>query len=144
MNLIKLVKWSLFVIYLLLTSYIVFFARRRHGIVWSDEYLNLIPIRRNIEAYLSPDMNRQDFYSNLVGNIFLFIPLPIFVLELFDVSIKQVLLVGFVTSLLIECIQYINHIGVADIDDVILNTIGAIIGIFLWRILHQIYTHLGN
>ncbi|MDE3248481.1 MAG: VanZ family protein, partial [Bacteroidota bacterium] len=36
----------------------------------------------------------------------------------------------FLSSFSIECIQYIFHIGVADIDDILLNTLGALTGTF--------------
>ena len=39
------------------------------------------------------------------------------------------------TSLLFEILQYIFHIGVSDITDIIMNTIGGIIGMILMVIL---------
>lgn len=131
-------KTALFSIYLCLVTYIVFFARRRHGIVWSEEYLNLVPIRRLVENYASPDVKRWDFYSNLIGNVFLFVPLPIFVQELFPVQIKNLFLLGFFTSVLIEIVQYLFRIGVADVDDVLLNTLGTVVGIVAWSTIHRI------
>lgn len=131
-------KTVLFSIYFCLVTYIVFFARRRHGIVWSEEYLNLIPIRRLVENYGSPDVKRWDFYSNLFGNTFLFIPLPIFVQELFPIRIKSLFILGFFTSVIIEAVQYSFQIGVADIDDVLLNTLGTVVGIVAWSTIHRI------
>ena len=42
-------------------------------------------------------------------------------------------------SLVVEILQYIFALGVADIDDLILNTIGGFIGIILFRKIHAIY-----
>ncbi len=38
-------------------------------------------------------------------------------------------------SALIELIQYIFQIGLADIDDIILNIIGGILGFYIYKIL---------
>ena len=42
-------------------------------------------------------------------------------------------------SLGVEILQYIFALGVADIDDLILNTIGGFIGIILFKKIHAIY-----
>ncbi|MVN77246.1 hypothetical protein GO988_13000 [Hymenobacter sp. HMF4947] len=134
----KALKVTLFSVYSLLVAYIVFFARRRHGIVWSEEYLNLLPVKRLVDNYHSSDVKRWDFYSNLIGNVFLFIPLPIFVQEIFLMRTKSLIVLGVFISILIESLQYAFHIGVADIDDVLLNTLGTIIGVFVWDIMRKI------
>lgn len=44
---------------------------------------------------------------------------------------SSVLLLGMALSVAIESLQYIFEVGVADVDDVILNTIGACLGYFI-------------
>lgn len=55
-------------------------------------------------------------------------------------SLKKSTVIGFMTSACIEIIQLITRTGTCEIDDVICNTVGcvvgAIIGITLWRPCH--------
>lgn len=55
----------------------------------------------------------------------------------------QVLLIGMLSSLAIEIMQLFNW-RVSDIDDLLMNTLGAVIGFFLFRlvdmIIHGIYS----
>jgi glycopeptide antibiotics resistance protein len=74
----------------------------------------------------------KSYGSDIIGNVLLFIPLSFFlVFWLSRKEFKRVILVAIATSILIETIQFIFEIGVADIDDVILNVTGAAIGFFI-------------
>ena len=42
-------------------------------------------------------------------------------------------------SLCVEIIQIVFAIGTADIDDIILNTIGGLLGILIFRIIYLIF-----
>jgi glycopeptide antibiotics resistance protein len=77
----------------------------------------------------SANMKRFAF-DNLVGNIVIFIPLGTYLL-LFknDKRVRTNLLFIFIVSLCVEIIQGIFNLGTSDIDDVILNCLGGLIGI---------------
>ena len=73
-------------------------------------------------------------------NIFLFIPLGIFLplmYKRFD-CIKRVALVGFLISLSIELVQMFEC-GATDINDLIMNTLGACLGYFISKCLLRIF-----
>lgn len=72
--------------------------------------------------------------SNLLGNVILFIPLGFMVPVLFPKmdNIIKIVLLAIVLSCSIEVFQYIFSIGATDVDDVILNTIGAIVGYLIY------------
>ena len=77
-------------------------------------------------------MGRQILY-----NILAFVPLGILLPMLgrrFQ-RLKIILLCGFLLSVLIESTQFLLHLGWCDIDDVINNTAGAVIGYGMWHIL---------
>lgn len=78
-----------------------------------------------------------DFYLNIYGNILLFVPLPVILMILFKVRNRWlVFALCVLASACIEGVQYVLKIGVADSDDVILNTCGAALGIIgygVWR-----------
>jgi glycopeptide antibiotics resistance protein len=115
--------------------YIFFLARRRWRPL-TKRTLNIIPFRDKI-YYLhiyAIRLNPQnlEFYKDLVGNFLLFVPFPFLIFYFFHVrNYGKLLLISAATSLAVEIIQYIFNIGVADIDDLILNSIGASAGIFI-------------
>jgi glycopeptide antibiotics resistance protein len=83
---------------------------------------------------------------NLAGNFFLLFPwgmlLPIIFPKI--ARIRYVALSAFCFSLSAETTQYVFSLGIFDIDDIILNTIGAITGfIFLRWIIQWKTRHTG-
>jgi len=75
-----------------------------------------------------------EFSQNMLGNIILFIPygfLGILYPKLNQ--FKWLLLVFFITINIIEFSQYYFKRGFADIDDVILNTLGVTIGYIIYK-----------
>ena len=87
--------------------------------------VNLVPLV-NLFDY----DNKRDLLLNVIGNAAMFIPsgivLPIIYKRL-D-SFVKVILVGGGISLCIEMIQLPFHVRASDIDDLILNTAGVMIG----------------
>lgn len=68
-------------------------------------------------------------WLNLYGNILVFIPTGILVaLASNKRSISNAALVSFLLSLLLESMQLIFMMGAFDVDDLILNTLGGILG----------------
>lgn len=73
-------------------------------------------------------------FGNLGLNVLLFMPLG----YLLPVSIRrfnrwwQVLLIGFLFSLLIETVQLITRLGWFDASDLLHNTLGALIGYWIY------------
>ncbi len=74
--------------------------------------------------------------SNVLGNIVIFVPLGIY-FPLFNHKAKriQTVLWVFLFSAIVESIQYIFRLGIGDIDDIILNVFGGVIGLGLYQML---------
>lgn len=85
---------------------------------------NLIPFKEMTRYAIGS----KGFFYNVIGNIVLFIPFGFFVSNYIQAKkTHQITIIAFITSLTAELIQY--KIGRAfDVDDIILNIIGAIIG----------------
>ena len=118
-------KISVSLAYSSLFVYVLFFARRRRNL--SQRIFNIVPFTstlenfRNLTSYNNHEL--YNFYSNLIGNVVLFVPFPSMLFFLFKIkSRKNIFLLTFFSSVVIELIQYIFKRGVADIDDVFLNT----------------------
>jgi glycopeptide antibiotics resistance protein len=52
-------------------------------------------------------------------------------------SYRRLLFLSFVYSTGVELIQFITNVGVADVDDIIFNTLGAAIGVLILYIYAQ-------
>jgi glycopeptide antibiotics resistance protein len=73
---------------------------------------------------------------NLVGNIILLVPLGFLIpLVWRTISWKLSLALAIASGLIIECMQVVLHVGIFDIDDVILNALGFMIGYWAFKIL---------
>jgi len=125
-----------FVLYLLVLSYLVFFRYRMvfyNGDFFAMRSLNLIPFK-TIWEYLTFPFNSTIPIHNLLGNIVMFIPLGTY-LRLFmaDKKWTNSFLWVIVSTVAIESLQFTFAIGSCDIDDVLLNSLGGIIGILLYH-----------
>lgn len=77
---------------------------------------------------------------NLIFNIILFIPLGFFLSWGSYPKIKDSLIIGVFVSTLVELLQYTLPLGrSSDIDDIILNTLGVIVGIYLFRLIKKMF-----
>lgn len=139
----------LFVYLLVLTKYIVFkrdsiryyksyFAReyKRYSINKGWKKANTVPFRTINMYYRGYQHNNQNATFNLLGNLLGFIPfgilLPLAVpwfRRLFPMLLAIIML-----SLGFELLQLITGLGVFDVDDLLLNTAGAVCGYILFCI----------
>ena len=60
-------------------------------------------------------------------------------LKCMGVNTKKSVLIGFITSFILEMMQYILAIGVSDITDIVTNTSGVIIGSYIYMIFLMIF-----
>ena len=139
---------ALFIIYCLLLITILFLNNeyRMGGFqnisTFSREHLetsNFIPfatIIGYVSGMVSNDINTGIVIINLVTNLLLFAPMGFFIPMLFQDKIKntkQFLIIIIILTFLVEIIQFITYRGSTDIDDIILNTIGASIVYMLMK-----------
>ena len=84
------------------------------------------------------------FYRNIVGNIIMFIPFGFFTSYYLKLNKKRfIFYLTLIVSIVIELIQL--KIGRAfDVDDIILNMFGSMIGYFLYRAMDKIFGDLSD
>ena len=110
--------------------------------------VNFIPIVNSVKD-LMVDVNSMGFFMvkfwiiNILGNIVLLAPLA-FIMPIISKkfrSLKSVVILCFCTSCFIEFLQFlslfIGNLRSVDIDDVILNTLGAFIGFGAFKVLSR-------
>lgn len=118
----------LFVIYLLLLYYLLLSTEN------ASSGLNLTPFKE-ITRY---PLGSTQFFFNVIGNIVLFLPFGFFISDFIKAKkTHQILIVSTLISLTAELIQF--KIGRAfDIDDIILNVVGAILGFLCYKLLRNV------
>jgi glycopeptide antibiotics resistance protein len=97
------------------------------------EHANLVPFH-TIKLFSSKRVTTEYSRQNIGGNIIGFIPLGILLPIVFSV-LTNAWKVSFVVlgiSLLFEATQLFTGVGVFDVDDLILNTTGGLIGYLLY------------
>ena len=95
---------------------------------------NLIPFREMFRY----DLGSRLFLKNVLGNIIMFLPYGFFTSYfLKEKRLLPILILTIVTSLTIECTQLM--IGrVFDIDDILLNIMGGVLGHYLYILILKI------
>lgn len=132
-----------FLIYLLVLFFLLFGGDRGmyanlSMIEYALRQLNLIPFKTigtYLYALLTGGMNPSIPLKNLCGNLLMFLPmglyLPFFIRKVRNK--KWYLLLMFVILLAVEVLQFISRKGAFDIDDFILNMLGAVLGFAIWK-----------
>lgn len=139
------ILWLLFGAYCI-AIFLVLFVRKRFNIgdepYWEQVKMsiNLVPFRTIYGSLYSiihrtiPYLIPHDIIS-LLGNFALFMPFGYFIPRLFRryTAFTRFVLLTFVVLLFVETLQAVTLIGCFDVDDILLNLAGAIIGFFISR-----------
>ena len=123
----------LFLLYLLMVSYITVFSRR--GRYQSEILLKFDSIEEAIRRRsLEP-------LQHLWLNVVLFVPIGILFPMIEPRKLDQLSYVfplGMLLTTLIETTQLMLHIGQCDLEDMVANTLGACLGLLIYRLYRRI------
>lgn len=123
------------------------FVRNRHPVLenyWAqmEQNVNLVPfhtIRLYLYVFRDSDLSHLIPHAivNLAGNVVMFIPLGAFLYPEFSGGWPafKVLLTTFVGICLVEIMQLITLAGSCDVDDLLLNLAGSLLGCMMYRII---------
>jgi glycopeptide antibiotics resistance protein len=147
--LIKRFSWVLLLVFLLVLTRVILFkgslqyyknyfrtTYHSYHIAEGKKKANFKPFATIKLFYESRRMNMEYKVNNLLGNILLFIPLG-FLLPLLVKRFRNIFLIvltGFLLSVFYECTQLLTGIGIFDVDDMILNTFGTLLGVIIFYI----------
>ena len=136
----QIVMRLLFLAYCALMLWLLFGQRMDAGT--AEQNWNLIPFQ-TLKLYVRLLQSTQNAYLlrhafiNLVGNVVMFIPLGFFLPAIW-VTMRKFFVCALCTTLVIvtiEALQYLTSLGSCDIDDLILNLPGAMLGWGLYRLI---------
>ena len=121
-----------FIIYILSLFYVVTFQ----DVSWSTS--NFIPFKEMFRYRPGSFL----FLKNVIGNMIMFMPYGFFISYFLKADKKSTIIyLGIIVSLTIEVTQLI--IGrVFDVDDIILNILGGLIGYYIYKFIYIIKSHL--
>ena len=126
------VVWAVFALYVAFLLKLLLLSRPTDA----ERSINLIPFASILDYALGAS---RLAFGNVVGNILAFLPLGA-CLPLLRSSprIAPNLLVVIGVSVAVEIVQGVFALGASDIDDVILNSTGGLVGIFCFRMLRVV------
>lgn len=136
---LKLKRLIVFIIYITLVLTFTFIVRET--LIWrysGKHEAVFIPFRQFIGLLKEP--NHMMWFWQIFLNIILFIPFGFMFPIIHSKSFRKyhlspvfTIFIGFALSFFIEVMQYITGRGLADIDDLINNTLGAVIGYLVYK-----------
>ena len=135
--------WTLFIVYMVFLMYFLFFAEiMGRTYIDRDYHYNLTPFRE-IRRFIVYRRTLGWFavLSNLLGNVLAFVPFGM-ILPMLTPKCRNffhIVLLGFDFSLFVETIQLISKVGSFDVDDLILNTLGAALGYLVYRLIRRYF-----
>ena len=135
--------WVLFILYLLALTYLMFFAESlgRTGNAQADYAYNLELFKEIRRFYTYREqLGMKAVLLNLGGNVVGFMPFGFFlpVVSRRGRRPHNAVLLAFGLSLCIETVQLVFKVGSFDVDDLLLNTIGGILGFGLYKLVQRI------
>lgn len=142
------ISWGLFVTYLLLLAYFLFFSERYGRAIVNGEYRYNLILFKEIKRFVRyrRELGIEIFIVNIIGNVFAFSPFGFFlpVISRKNRNFLTVILLSLELTLSVETIQLIFKVGSFDVDDILLNTIGAAIGYILFVLCYKLYLRRGR
>lgn len=126
---------AVFLVYMFALAYITFFSRE----VRDQTVITIVPFNSFAKALRT---HSPDAINHLLLNVALFIPMGLLLPMIYPeklASIFFVLPMGMMCTTLIESIQLILRLGNCDIDDIIANTLGTLLGYLIYLLFRRFY-----
>ena len=143
----KKIGWLSFILLILygcVVLYFVLFSDRLGRVEGYSTYrYNLIPFQEIRRFIIYRDyVSTEAFLVNLVGNLLVFFPVGMLVplwRNTKRTGCIRILIYIFLFTLSIETLQLVTRVGVFDVDDLLMNTLGGLAGWICYRIALAVY-----
>ena len=133
--------WILFIMYLAMLVYFMFFAESFGRDPAQREYAYNLELFKEIKRFYQyrHQLGMEAFLLNVVGNMVAFMPCGFFLPIVSRRGRKWYnnTMICFGLSLCIETVQLVFKVGSFDVDDLLLNTVGGVIGYICYRIVQN-------
>jgi glycopeptide antibiotics resistance protein len=134
--------WLLFYLYIAVLVYLLFFSEEYGRDHISSDYRYNLELLKEIKRFLiyRDIIGFKSVAVNILGNVAAFIPFG-FMLPLLSKKYRSfiyVALLSILFSLAVEMLQMVTKVGIFDVDDILLNSLGGILGYIIYGIYHRI------
>lgn len=136
----RIVLWALFLVYTAWLLWLLLFRRLDSASAqalpgYAAAHLQLFPLATVTEQLAQLARGSRGAWVNLAGNVALFVPEGILLPALFRPLRKgRRCLLGFAGAvILVELLQLLLRVGACDVDDLLLNSLGAGLGFAGWK-----------
>lgn len=134
--------WLMFYLYIILLSYFLFFSERYGRDLISEDYRYNLELLKEIRRFIRyrEVIGFESFAVNILGNVLAFMPFG-FLLPLLKKKYRSFLYVTFLSiliSLVIEAAQMLLRVGIFDVDDILMNSLGGMMGYLFYAVGHRI------
>ena len=131
------------IIYGCVVLYFVLFSDRLGRVEGYSTYrYNLIPFEEIRRFIVYRDrVSTEAFALNLIGNLLVFFPVGMLVplWRTKPTGLIRIIIYTFLFTLSIETLQLVTKVGVFDVDDLMMNTLGGVAGWICYSIAHKGY-----
>ncbi|WP_317947016.1 VanZ family protein, partial [Clostridioides difficile] len=141
-NLLLSIIYIIFFVYILMIIRIILFRDVPIYAISKGTFrtVNLIPFYTIYQFIVDSNIDFMKATINIIENIGIFIPMGIFLpIVCKNLNKKTIIITIILVSLAFELTQYIFALGSSDIDDVILNSLGGIIGITIYINMNKLF-----
>ena len=131
----------LFVLYIIFIIYFLLFSDWYGRTGQMQEYHYNLVLFKEIKRfwYYRDQVGMFATFTNLFGNVVIFIPFGFFMpMASRYRSFFLTLFYSFGVSFFVECFQLVTRVGSFDVDDMLLNTLGGVIGYIVFAICNMI------
>lgn len=131
----------LFVLYIVFLVYFLCFSELygRTGTV--EEYRYNLVLFKEISRFIEyrEELGTFAVFANLFGNILIFVPYGFFIsVASHSRGLLKTVFYSFVLCFGVEIFQLFTRVGSFDVDDILLNTLGGVLGYILFMICNRI------
>ena len=131
----------LFLLYVGFLIYFLFVAEWYGRTEAAEEYRYNLELFREIRRFLTyrEELGTFTVFANLCGNILIFVPYGFFIsMASRTRGFFKTLFCSMGLSLCVEAVQLITRVGSFDVDDILLNTVGGVIGYIIFAVCNMI------
>ena len=131
----------LFVLYIIFLIYFLCLAEWYGRTGTGEEYRYNLELFKEIRRFITyrEQLGMFAVFANLFGNILIFVPYGFFIsMAAVRRGFFKTLFLSFGLSLCVETVQLFTRVGSFDVDDILLNTAGGVLGYILFAICNGI------
>ena len=138
---IRCTGWVLFGVYVISLVYFLFFSEKYGRLAGGTYRYNLCPLKEIRRFWIHREtLGMWPTLLNLGGNVIGFMPFSA-ILPVMNRKLRRcgrMVLITFLFSIAVELAQLVTQAGCFDVDDILLNTLGGLLGYIVFALCNQI------